>query len=155
VCHTCDNPKCIKDKHYFEGAWKDNVQDEVRKGRHSCFRKGGVRFSGAHTAEAKIKISEAAKKMWSNPGKKAAIIVAAAKGRPENWKELKSAAAKKMWADKDFRARRLQAIRAQWKNPSFRLAHKVKMSSEEVRNKMAQSAKKVCKLRVRANGRFV
>jgi hypothetical protein len=64
VCHTCDNPKCILDAHHFAGTWADNVRDAVRKGRHSCFRKGGVRFSGPHTQEARLKISQASTRMW-------------------------------------------------------------------------------------------
>lgn len=64
VCHKCDNPFCIFDKHHFTGTWKDNVMDAVRKGRHSCFRKGGVRFSGKHTEEALKKIQAASLEMW-------------------------------------------------------------------------------------------
>jgi hypothetical protein len=64
VCHTCDQPNCILDAHHFAGTWGDNVRDAVKKGRHSCFRKGGIRFGGPHTDEARAKISAAAKRMW-------------------------------------------------------------------------------------------
>lgn len=67
VCHKCDNPKCIKDSHHFAGSNKDNTQDAVRKGRHSGFRTGGVRFSGLHSEEAKLKISEAVSNQWQIP----------------------------------------------------------------------------------------
>ena len=70
VCHKCDNPKCIADKHHFKGTWADNVHDSVKKGRHSCFRKGGIRFGGKHTLEAKAKIGAASKKMWAKRSKK-------------------------------------------------------------------------------------
>lgn len=64
VCHKCDTHGCILDDHIFIGTPKDNTQDAVRKGRHSGFRKGGIRFSGRHTEEAKAKISAASKRMW-------------------------------------------------------------------------------------------
>jgi hypothetical protein len=66
VLHTCDVPRCINDKHHFLGTKKDNTQDAVRKGRHSGFRKGGVRFSGKHTLSAKNRIGAATKKRWAN-----------------------------------------------------------------------------------------
>ena len=66
VCHKCDTTGCLVDGHVFIGSPKDNTQDAVRKGRHSGFRKGGVRFSGHHTEEAKAKISAASKEMWDD-----------------------------------------------------------------------------------------
>lgn len=64
VCHRCDTIGCLLDEHHFIGTARDNTQDAVKKGRHSGFRKGGVRFSGHHTDEAKAKISAASKRMW-------------------------------------------------------------------------------------------
>lgn len=33
VCHTCDNPSCIRPSHLFAGTSKDNVLDSVKKFR--------------------------------------------------------------------------------------------------------------------------
>jgi hypothetical protein len=64
VCHKCDTVGCLVDDHHFVGSAKDNIRDSVKKGRHSSLRKGGTRFSGRHTDEAKVKISAASKRMW-------------------------------------------------------------------------------------------
>ena len=35
VCHRCDNPRCYRPSHLFEGTRSDNMQDAIRKGRFS------------------------------------------------------------------------------------------------------------------------
>lgn len=34
ACHECDNPPCFNPDHLFEGTYRDNANDSVRKGRH-------------------------------------------------------------------------------------------------------------------------
>lgn len=40
VCHTRDNPKCVRPSHLFVGSRSDNVQDCLEKGRFVAARKG-------------------------------------------------------------------------------------------------------------------
>lgn len=35
VCHHCDNPPCIRPDHLFEGTQKENVLNQLLKGRHA------------------------------------------------------------------------------------------------------------------------
>lgn len=38
VCHKCDNPKCVRIEHLFEGDILENNQDMTRKERHGRMR---------------------------------------------------------------------------------------------------------------------
>ena len=69
VCHTCDQPRCIKDSHHFLGTHTDNMADAARKGRMTPSAESRAKMSKAkmgnqswlgrkHTAEARAKISK-------------------------------------------------------------------------------------------------
>lgn len=41
VCHTCDTPPCVDERHLFEGTNKENLEDCVNKGRHAFGERAG------------------------------------------------------------------------------------------------------------------
>jgi hypothetical protein len=33
ICHRCDNPRCVRPDHLFEGTYQDNAKDAYHKGK--------------------------------------------------------------------------------------------------------------------------
>jgi hypothetical protein len=52
VCHSCDNPPCVRPDHLFIGTHIDNVADMLAKGRHA--RVAGERHSQAKFTDREI-----------------------------------------------------------------------------------------------------
>lgn len=38
VCHSCDNPSCVRPSHLFIGSQQDNIDDQMKKKRHVSFK---------------------------------------------------------------------------------------------------------------------
>jgi len=46
ICHSCDNPRCVRPSHWFAGTQRDNVLDMYSKGR-----RGGYKLSREEVIE--------------------------------------------------------------------------------------------------------
>lgn len=52
VCHSCDNPRCVRPEHLFLGTHADNVADQVAKGRQA--RSPGEQNGRAKLSDAQV-----------------------------------------------------------------------------------------------------
>lgn len=117
VCHTCDNCKCILDKHHFIGTHRDNMVDMVKKGRHIGAR-GKKCHTTPHSEESKQLMSESHKKQWRDKEWRAHQMEV--RNSPEFRAELAkprpkmSIAAKRMWRDSNY----IEAVAAGNRKPS-------------------------------------
>lgn len=48
ICHHCDNPKCVRPEHLYQGTVKDNSQDMINRGRHKSFLGSRTHCSAGH-----------------------------------------------------------------------------------------------------------
>ena len=56
MCHRCDNPKCVRPDHLFEGDALANARDACAKGRNA---RGAETNSTPYSAEDVLKVAEA------------------------------------------------------------------------------------------------
>lgn len=61
VCHTCDNPACVRPQHLFLGTNQDNMSDKVAKGRHRTLK--GSDVSNSKLTENEVRTI---RMLWEN-----------------------------------------------------------------------------------------
>lgn len=54
VLHSCDNPRCVRFSHFFEGTQQDNIADMKRKGRARNGIDAGWRHPGRKLSAAQV-----------------------------------------------------------------------------------------------------
>lgn len=57
IRHTCDNPRCINPQHLLLGTHQDNVDDKMRRGRHTAVA-GSAHYRAKLNEEAVLFIRE-------------------------------------------------------------------------------------------------
>lgn len=56
ICHRCDNPRCVRPEHLFQGTVRDNANDSLSKGRHPQATKKFCRNGHLYSLENTILI---------------------------------------------------------------------------------------------------
>jgi hypothetical protein len=70
ICHKCDNPKCVRPDHLFEGTPGDNSRDRTQKGRQ---RGGPERGSRHHSAKLNEDKVLEIRRIWDNTPNKVGL----------------------------------------------------------------------------------
>lgn len=101
VCHTCDNPRCVRPEHLFVATQRENMKDMYRKSRGRGHYGGPVRpvERGIERYNAKLTDETVrwARTEWSN-GRSAPVI---ARELGVNASTLKKAVRRESWKHVD------------------------------------------------------
>lgn len=57
MCHTCDNPKCVRPSHLYEGSPRTNSDDRDRRGRTRGWASTTIRAKGERVRTAKMNVA--------------------------------------------------------------------------------------------------
>lgn len=90
VCHSCDNPSCVRPDHLFLGTPKDNSDDRTRKGRNAKGSKSGTAILDEEKVLTILKDNRTQIKIANEYGVSKSTIGKIKCGR--NWKHLQGLA---------------------------------------------------------------
>lgn len=67
ICHSCDNPGCVRPSHLFIGTANDNNQDKIKKGRNFNLSRAShpmAKLTEAQVSEIRNAKASATKRFW-------------------------------------------------------------------------------------------